>query len=468
MPIAPKPDDLLHRLQAFDPFSDIDPAALQWMINAAAYRLYETGEALFRSGEAVDHMQVIMEGKYVVRILRNGQAQELGVYETGYITGVLPFSRMTHARAEGIALEPTYALELHREHFTEMVNRSYALTQGLVAKMSDRVRDFASLRFQNEKLMALGKLSAGLAHELNNPASAMVRNAQELYQKVHSTPEKFKAIMTMGITPAQTDQINAILFGKIQEAPSLSLSLMEREERSDDLLDWLEDHGFDGAEDIAETFVEFGMTEEELNQIEGIVGLKPLPAILWWLESTLSLERLVGEINEASNRISSLVRSIKSYSHMDRGVAFEPVDIHEGLLSTLTMLKHNLKGKQIELVKVFCKDAPAVKGLAGELNQIWTNLIVNAIDAMEPGGRLTIRTYPERQNVFVEVEDNGGGIPEEDQTRIFEPFFTTKPMGEGTGMGLEIVQKIVERHNGSIKLASEPGRTVFTLCFPTA
>lgn len=468
MPIAPKPADLLQRLQAFGPFSDIDPAALQWMIDAAAYRLYETGEALFRSGEAVDHMQVIIEGKFVVRIFRNGQAQELGVYETGYITGVLPFSRMTHARAEGVALEPTYVLELHREHFTEMVNRSYALTQGLVAKMSDRVRDFASLRFQNEKLMALGKLSAGLAHELNNPASAMVRNAQELYQKVHATPVKFKAIMTMGITPAQTDQINAILFDKIEKAPRLALSLMEREERSDDLLDWLEDRGVDGAEDIAETFVDFGMTEEELNQIEGTVGPKPLPAILWWLESTLSLERLVGEINEASNRISSLVRSIKSYSHMDRGVAFEPVDIHEGLLSTLTMLKHNLKGKQIELVKAFCKDAPAVKGLAGELNQIWTNLIVNAIDAMDTGGRLTVRTYTERQQVCVEVEDNGSGIPEEDQTRIFEPFFTTKPMGEGTGMGLELVQKIVERHNGSIKLASKPGCTIFTLCFPSA
>jgi signal transduction histidine kinase len=468
MSIAPKPKDLLQQIQAFDTFSEIPPEALQWMIDASEYHLYKKGEALFRPGDAVDHMQIIVSGQYVIRATRGGQSLELGVFETGYITGVLPFSRMTHTQAEGIALQPTYTLELHRQHFTEMVNRSYALTQELVARMSDRVRDFTSQRFQTEKLMALGKLSAGLAHELNNPASAMVRNAQELYQKVHSTPEKFKAIMTMGITPGQTDQINTILFGKIQEAPSLSLSLMEREERLDDMLDWLEDHGVEGAEDIAETFADFGMTVEELSRVEKIVGEQPLPSILWWLESTLSLERLVEEINEASNRISSLVRSIKDYSHMDRGLALEPVDIHEGLKSTLTMLRHQLKGKQIELVQDFCQSAPAVQGFAGELNQIWTNLIVNAVDAMSPGGQLIVRTYPDRQYVCVDIEDNGSGIPEEDQTRIFEPFFTTKPMGEGTGMGLDIVKKIVDRHKGKITLDSKPGRTVFTLCFPTA
>ena len=153
---------------------------------------------------------------------------------------------------------------------------------------------------------------------------------------------------------------------------------------------------------------------------------------------------------------------------MDRGLALEPVDIHEGLKSTLTMLRHQLKGKQIELVQDFCQSAPAVQGFAGELNQIWTNLIVNAVDAMSPGGQLIVRTYPDRQYVCVDIEDNGSGIPEEDQTRIFEPFFTTKPMGEGTGMGLDIVKKIVDRHKGKITLDSKPGRTVFTLCFPTA
>ena len=465
MPIVPKPANLLQQLQSFETFSNIDPDALQWMIDVSDYHHYEKGDHLFRANQAVDHMQIIVDGKYVVRFNRNGQSQEMGVFETGYVSGVLPFSRMTETKADGVALQSCYLLELHRKHFTEMVNRSYELTQVLVGRMSDRVRDFTSARFQNEKLMALGKLSAGLAHELNNPASAMVRNAQELYQKVHSTPDKFKAVITMNITPEQTDKINSVLFAKIEEAPSLSLSLMEREEYHDDMLDWLEDHDIEGAEDIAETFADFGMTVDELDEFEAIVGEEPLVAILWWLESTLSLERLVAEINEASSRISGLVRSIKDYSHMDRGVVFEAVDVHDGIKSTLTMLKHQLKGKQIELVEDFCKTAPAIHGLAGELNQIWTNLIVNAVDAMEPGGRLTVRTYPDREYVCVEIEDNGSGIPEEDQTRIFEPFFTTKPMGEGTGMGLDIVKKIVDRHKGKITLKSQPGRTVFNLCF---
>ncbi|MCO6489044.1 MAG: cyclic nucleotide-binding domain-containing protein [Phaeodactylibacter sp.] len=466
MKTLPKTPELLSTLQSFDTFQGISPDALQWMIDQSDYKLYETGEKLFYPGQSVDHMQIILQGRYVVRWEQKGETRELGVWDAGYITGVLPFSRMKEARAIGQALEPTYTLELHKEHFVEMVNVSYELTQALVAVMSDRVRDFTTMQFQNEKLMALGKLSAGLAHELNNPASAMVRNAEELYKKVHASPEKFKSVITMRITPEQTDQVNAILFSRIEQAQTLDLSLMEREERMDDIADWLEDHGIENGEDIAETFVDFGVTEGDLDTIHDIVGDGAIGPIMWWLESTLSLENLVSEIQEASNRISKLVKSIKDYSHMDRGVAMEAVDIHEGLRSTLTMLKHKFKSKNIQLVKNLAPGLPNVKGFAGELNQVWTNLIVNAIDAMAPGGELSVHTYPDREYVRVDITDNGSGIPEDIQTRIFEPFFTTKAMGEGTGMGLDIVRKIVNRHKGEIDVESRPGKTTFSLCFP--
>ncbi|MCB9298954.1 MAG: cyclic nucleotide-binding domain-containing protein [Lewinellaceae bacterium] len=466
MKTLPKTPELLSTLQSFDTFQDISPEALQWMIDQSDYKLYEAGEKLFYPGQSVDRMQVILQGRYVVRWEQKGETRELGVWEAGYITGVLPFSRMKEARAIGQALEPTYTLELHKEHFVEMVNVSYELTQALVAVMSDRVRDFTTMQFQNEKLMALGKLSAGLAHELNNPASAMVRNAEELYKKVHASPEKFKSVITMRITPEQTDQVNSILFSRIEQAKNLDLSLLEREERMDDIADWLEDHGIENGEDIAETFVDFGVTEGDLDTIHDIVGDGPIGPIMWWLESTLSLENLVSEIQEASNRISKLVKSIKDYSHMDRGVAMEAVDIHEGLRSTLTMLKHKFKSKNIQLVKNLAPELPNVKGFAGELNQVWTNLIVNAIDAMAPGGELSVHTYPDREYVRVDITDNGSGIPEDIQTRIFEPFFTTKAMGEGTGMGLDIVRKIVNRHKGEIDVESRPGKTTFSLCFP--
>ena len=462
-----KTADILPRLQQFDVFKGIDANALEWLIDRAEYRCYEPGDLLFRPGEPVDHMQVVLEGRYVIEQEQQGERRELGVWETGYVTGVLPFSRMVEARAYGRALERCCLLELHRRFFTEMVNVSYELTQALVAVMSTRIRDFASIRFQNEKLMALGKLSAGLAHELNNPASAMVRDAQELYGRHHKTPEKFKAIITMRITPEQTDRVNAILFDKLAHFQHLDLSALERMDRQDELLDWLEDRDVQDAEDIAETFVDFGLTTGDLEQIETIIEGKPLPTILWWLESTLSIEKLVRDIQESADRINKLVQSVKQYSYMDRGVSMEPVDIHEGLRSTLTMLRHQLKKKNIQVDREFDTALPKIPAYAGELNQVWTNLIANAIDAIpEKNGKLHIATFRERHYVCIQITDNGSGIPEANLTRIFDPFFTTKAMGEGTGMGLDIVKRIVDRHRATIDVQSRPGETRFTVCFP--
>ena len=347
-----------------------------------------------------------------------------------------------------------------------MVNVSYALTQALVAIMSTRIRDFSQSRFQDEKLMALGKLSAGLAHELNNPASAMVRSSEELYKRIHSTPDKFKSVINMRITVEQTDKVNDILFSKIENLNKVDLSLMEREEQLDDLLDWLEDHDIDEADEVAETFVDFGITEDDLDRVDEIMEGQELSPIIRWLESTLSLEKLIGEIRESADRISGLIKAVKGYSHMDRGTSMEPTDVREGIRSTVMMLKFKIKQKGIILDKTFPDQLPLVQAFVGELNQVWTNIIANAIDAMDKGGELKISVYHERTSVCVEITDNGHGIPEEIQTRIFEPFFTTKSMNEGTGMGLDIVQKILVKHDASIDLDSAPGKTTFKICIP--
>jgi CRP-like cAMP-binding protein len=254
----PKTPELLHQLQANEVLADIPVPTLEWLIDKSEYQLYETGEYLFEPGDAVVHMLILIQGEYSAKMKRNGRWRELGVWRAGNITGVLPFSRMKEARAYGQAISDCYFLALHKDHFVEMVNISYELTQAMVSVMTSRVRDFTQLRFQDEKLMALGKLSAGLAHELNNPASAMVRSSEELYKRIHSSPEKFKSVITMRITPEQTDQINEILFSKIPEAKNLDLSLLEREERLDDISDWLEDHDIENGEDIADTLVDFG------------------------------------------------------------------------------------------------------------------------------------------------------------------------------------------------------------------
>ena len=467
MKILEKTPDLLPTLQSFEIFRGLSDTALQWLIDNSQYKLYDRDEYVFQPGQIADHMLTIIKGKCSAEFVQNGEQRiGAGIWETGDITGVLPFSRMKEARAYGRVLEPCYMLELHRDCFVEMVNVSYELTQRLVGAMSDRVRDYTQMRSQNEKLISLGKLSAGLAHELNNPASAMVRSADDLYRHLHQTPEKFKSIMTMRVTPEETDQINSILFARLQSSQDVELSLLERETLKDDILDWLEDHSIDDGEEIADTLVDFGFERAELEQIATIVQEKDIGAILWWIESTLSMERLVSEIRESASRIATLVKAVKSYSHMDRGNVSEPTNVYDGIRSTLIMLKHKLKEKNIQLEKTIDPDLPLVIANPGELNQVWTNVLDNAIDAMEEGGTLKIHISANQRFLSVDITDNGKGISEDEITRIFDPFYTSKPMGEGSGMGLDITRKIIDRHDGTISVASKPGKTTFTICLP--
>ena len=462
-----KPADLAQTISQFEQFKGIDIKAIDWLVEKSEYRFYDEGEYVFEPDQAIDHMQIIVDGQYNIRITRNNETRTMGTRGTGFVTGVLPFSRMKKSVANGIALRPTYILECHKKHFTEMVNVSYEMVQNLVAVMSNRIREFSHLRYQDEKLISLGKLSAGLAHELNNPASAMVRSADELYKQVHTTPEKFKNVMTMRITPEQTDQINGVMYEKIKNWDGTnSLSMMEREDKMDDIIDWLEDLDIEESDDIAETFVDFDLSVNELEEFLEIVGERSIGTIVRWIESTLNLEKLVGEIKESANRIAELVKSMKSYSHMDAGVDFQMTDIHKGIINTLIMLKHKFKKKNITLDKSFSNELPKIKAFPSQLNQIWTNIIDNAIDAMPKNGVLKINTYNCKDGVCIDIVDNGVGIPEDIVDRIFDPFFTTKPIGEGTGLGLDIVQKIVRHHKGEIKVESQPGETKFHLCFP--
>ena len=463
-----KTPDLLDQLRAFDIFEDVEDAALQWLIDKSTYVLYPKDSYMFRDGEKVDHMQVMLTGGFIIRRESKGRKQELGIWKAPHVVGILPFSRMKETASEGICIDDTYTLLLHKDCFVEMVNTSYTLTQALVAVMTNRVRDFQQMRLMDEKLMALGKMSAGLAHELNNPASAMVRGSQELHKHLVQTPERFKSVITMRVTPESVDEVNAVLFGRIEHAREAEeLSLMEREERTDDLLDWLEEHEVPEADRIVDTFVDYDFEVSHLDTIANAIPEEAVAPVLWWIETNLTTETLVNEIQTASGRIAELVKSIKTYSHMDQEPSLERVDVHEGIKSTVTMLHHAIKKKNITICKDLAQDLPKVKALSGELNQVWTNLMSNAIDALpERGGDLIIRTFQERDCVCVEIEDNGPGVPEDLQSRVFEPFFTTKGIGEGTGMGLDIVRRVIDHHNGSVNLESEPGRTVFRVCFP--
>ncbi len=466
MEIIQDKSNLLAQVKEVEIFQDIPSEELQWMIDRCEYRYYTKGEFIFEKGENVEYMVLTLEGEWIFKLERDGAMREFAQFSKGNITGMLPYSRLKKTTGYGQVIEDCKLLALHKQHFPELGIVSQSIMQTLVQVMTTRVREFEQYNTQQEKLVALGKLSAGLAHELNNPASAMIRSADELRKNLHQSPERFKGITKTKMNDEQIEKIAQIVFSKIDSAYVCKLSMIEKQDLEDDFVDWLEDHGVEDGEDIAVTFIESGFELDEMDQIEDIMQGNGLGNLLWWMETTFSNERLIKEIQESAEKISKLVQAVKGYSHMDRGQDREYVDIHDGIRSTLIMLKHKLKDKRIQVLEDFDESLPKVNIFVGQMNQVWTNLIDNAIDAMETGGQLTINTYRRRADIIINIKDNGSGIPEDIQNQIFEPFFTTKPMGQGTGMGLDIVHKIIRLHKGEIDLVSQPGETTFSICLP--
>ncbi len=455
-------------LRAFETFVDVPDEDLQWLVcHSRHYTVMKDGY-LFKEGDPAEEMHIIISGKLLLYFNQNGQRRNVGELEPGDITGPLPYSRMVQTGGNSLALEHTEVLSINRSCFREMIANHHELTQRLVTLMTSRVRDFTKMQSQNEKMISLGKLSAGLAHELNNPAAAVVRSASELKKHLGNVPERFKRVMLIKVTPEVVDCVTDMLGRKIEDKKNLKLSMLERREKEDDITDWMDDHDIENGFELAENFAEFGFTDEDLNELLECIGATDVGTVLHWLDSQMATEKMVNEIEEASKRISALVGSIKTYSHMDRATDREAVDIHDGIRSTLTLLNHKLKKNSVRVVDSFDTSLPKIPIYVSEMNQVYTNLIDNAIDAME--GResnvLEIVTKRERDSVVISIIDNGPGITEELLDQIFDPFFTTKAVGKGSGLGLDVVRRIVDQHKGSVKPYSKPGRTEFRVCIP--
>ena len=451
-------------LAAITAFVDLPADAVAWLLAHGEGRAYAVGETIFEPGAPAEYMAAVLRGGIQFYVMKGAQRDPIFRVEAGQVSGVLPYSRLRIIAGQGVAAGETVLYLLHRDQFPALENASPELVQRLVAIMNDRSRDQVRTQERDDKLRALGKLSAGLAHELNNPAAAIARAAEALAKRAAAKPALF--VELVGHCPSREAML--ALTGLAMPAPEgAPFSALARANREEELGDWLETHGVPNGYHLAPALLEANLTSEALASAAALLPPAALPAAFAWLEGQLTTMQLVRDVQEAGGRISKLVADVKTYSHMDRAGGFEALDVTAGLESTLNMLGFLLRKKNVKVTREYASDLPRISGRVGSLNQVWTNLIDNAIDALPPqGGELTLRAVREGGFVRVFLLDNGTGIPADVLPHIFEPFYTTKQAGDGSGLGLDIAQQIIRQHDGRLEVHSQPGRTEFCAWLP--
>jgi signal transduction histidine kinase len=457
--------DLVAEFRKIPILSDLSEEGLRWLADHAHEFVFQPGEVMIKEGDAADAMIIYLEGESDGRRESMGPDAPIYTARAGMVTGMLPFSRMTNYTITSRAVTLTRVARISKEYFPEMLNKLPELGPKLVGILSDRVREATKQDLAREKLTSLGKLSAGLAHELNNPAAAASRAASSL-RAVFEKREQASMEIDIENLPPDTRAMLRVIESKAREVkPQLKpKSPLELSDAQQVLQAWLEAHDVQDAWDIAAILADADVSVEKLDHLAEKFTPNVMCAAVRRFSATLEIARLIADIEHSTCRISELVKAIKEYSFMDQAPRQE-VDVARGIESTLVMLTHKLK-RGITVLRDYDPNLPRIPSYGSELNQVWTNLIDNAADAMKGKGELKIRTMVEGDDVLVEIVDNGEGIPAEIQTRIFEPFFTTKPMGEGTGLGLDTVYRIVRKHRGNVTFASRPGYTCFRVRLP--
>ena len=454
---------IAERLRAHRTLSVAPQAELDWLIERGTLGYYLPGDEMVIKGEPVNTLYIVLKGRVAYLAEFGGTRRKVMDWRDGDTTGVYPFSRATRSTGYAAVEEPTEMMCVDREHVSEMPVTCPELTATLVHAMIDRARTFKENDLEGEKVASLGRVAAGLAHELNNPASAATRGAKLFGDAIAEAEEAARVLGAAQLSESELAAVERTRGNCLQTRPT-GVSPLDRADREEATAEWLVRHGIDdrGAPVLAETAVTIAM----LDELARALSSDKLGAAVRSMVAGCQARGLARDVERASSRVHELVSAVKRMTYMDRAATPEPVDLRQGLTDTSAILAHKARTKSASLTVDAPDGLARAIGIGGELNQVWMNLIDNALDAVGDGGRVTVSARAEGPSVVVRVIDDGPGIPEDLKRRIFDPFFTTKPVGQGTGMGLDIARRLVESNNGRLDFDSKPGNTEFRVALP--
>jgi signal transduction histidine kinase len=463
-------DEIVAALMCIEPLSGLTASEYHWLASHGTERVGGDRSIAFRENEPAHHMNIILRGEiYVHR--RNSGSVLLTIGRTGEITGKLPYSRMKRWGGEGCSSGSLWLLDVHEDIFPEMLLAIPSMAQRCVSILLDRVRDFMAADLGAEKLSSLGKLAANLSHELKNPASAAQRAALSLSSSI-SREEELLRLGRLFASEEETARYirwthqmaeesgKALVYSQLSPPSGTTLSDLDREEQ---FVAWLELHQVANAWAVAPALARVDIQVSDLDELASMISRSALPPALTSFSNSMNARHLIQLLSTSSQRVFEIISAIQDYSYMDQ-TPIQEVDLPESLENALMLLKSALK--DVKVVLNFGTSLSSITGYGAELSQIWTALIENAVDAMNGSGTLTISANPKGEMVFIEICDSGRGIDPGVISRIFEPFFTTKPLGQGLGLGLDTVRRIVSKHFGSVTVASSPGNTCFQVRLP--
>ena len=456
--------DLLARLARHRTLGGAPREELAWLAAHGTFRTYGVGEVASRKGHPEVWLQIMFAGHLAAHADRGAGSRRVIGWRAGDVCGLLPYSRGGSPPGDTVAEEPIEMLAVPGDTFPEMIQKCPRVTALLVHAMLDRARYFTSSDMHDEKLVSLGRLAAGLAHELNNPASAAARGTQLLGQALADAAAASRALAAARLSDALLECLDRVSACCGPDPEAAGRAPLERADREDAFASWLEAHGLDGA--CAVPLAGTGVALGALDELAAVLPATALGAAVRSVATGGVVRSLTAEIETSVTRIHELVAAVKGFTYMDRAPTLEPTDIRRGIADTLTVLGAKAREKSVTIDLALAPDLPLVPAAGAELNQVWSNLIDNALDAVAPYGHVRIEAVSERERVIVRIVDDGPGIPPEIRGRIFDPFFTTKPVGQGLGLGLDTVRRLLQRHRGELDVESRPGRTEFSVNLP--